>query len=133
MAIIRNNKNTYSDLDLTLTVNPNTKDFSVLLDDNAVKRTIRHILQLEKYDIPFDNTKYSNIKKTLFEPVTFITASVLESQIKYILNRIDNRIKVLDVSVNANSAEDGFDVYIFYNIVYFENNSKLHIFLQRVR
>jgi phage baseplate assembly protein W len=99
MPLVTNTSNVYSDIDLSFNVNPNSKDVSTLLDASAVKRAIRHTLLLNKYDIPFDSTKYSNVNKILFEPISYITSSVLESAIKFAITQLDSRITIINIKV----------------------------------
>lgn len=133
MPLIQSKANIYTDIDLNMFANPNTGDIGILNNINAVKRSIRHSIFFDKFDIPFDDVNYSNIKRLLFEPISTISASILSNRILNIIERLDPRVNIVDIKVRANNTEDGYDVNIIFNVNYLQDNQTLQIFLQRNR
>jgi phage baseplate assembly protein W len=60
---------TYTDFDLTMTVNPWNGDVPILTDDVAVKRSIKNLVLTNLYERPMKNEIGSNIRAMLFKPV----------------------------------------------------------------
>lgn len=79
----------YSDFDLTLTKNPFTRDIVVLTNLNAIKRSIKNLFQIDKYDIPFKNYGIGLLKTLLFDPVDTISANNILTQVEWIVTITD--------------------------------------------
>lgn len=133
MPIIQNKENIYSDINLDFIGNPNTGDIGILYNVNAVKKSIKHCLFFNKFDIPFDDINYSNIKYLLFEPISNISASILSRRIINVITRLDKRVIIEDVIVKPNEIDDGYDVTILFSLNYTIGKQILQLFLQRNR
>ena len=66
----------YSDLDLDFTRNPVTSDVVKLTDVEAVKRSVKNLIQTNHYERPFHPEIGSDVRALLFENI-HLKASVL--------------------------------------------------------
>ncbi len=123
----------YSDFDLTLTKNPFTRDIVVLTNLNAIKRSIKNLFQIDKYDIPFKNYGIGLLKTLLFDPVDTISANNILTQVEWIVTHYEPRINLQKVIVNENQSEDGYDVTIYFNVKSLNRTEEMNLFLKRVR
>jgi len=64
----------YKDLDLDFNRNVVTNDVNKLTDAEAVKRSVRNLIQTNHFERPFHPEIGGNVRALLFEPVTPLTA-----------------------------------------------------------
>ena len=84
----------YSDLDLTFTASPATGDVSISYDEQSVIRSVRNLLMTNYYERPFQPTLGSNLNALLFEPISAITASSIETEITNVINNYEPRATI---------------------------------------
>ena len=87
-------KKIYADLDLTFTRNPGTGDVSMSYDEQSVIRSVRNLLMTNFYERPFQPTLGSNLNAFLFEQISAITASSIETEIKNVVNNFEPRVSI---------------------------------------
>jgi len=126
-------KNLFKDLDLDFAPHPMTGDVPQKKDEEAVKRSIRNLVLMNKYDKPFKPEVDSRITRLLFEPATPITAVVLRSNIIDILNRYEPRAKINDVMVVFNDEKNMFEVSISFMLLNTRETSKVFVTIERLR
>ena len=123
----------YTDFDLSMNRNPFTNDVPPLINSSAVKRSIRHLFMLNKYDIPFEDSGNNMLKNMLFEPISKIVQGNIQSQIEWLIKKYEPRVKLLKVNVKVASDEKGYEVTIYFKIISLNMEDQMDIFLQRVR
>ena len=126
-------KNLFKDLDLDFVPHPMTGDVPQKKDEEAVKRSIRNLVLMNKYDKPFKPEVDSRITRLLFEPATPITAVVLRSNIIDMLNRYEPRAKINDVMVVFNDEKNMFEVSISFMLLNTRETSKVFVTIERLR
>ena len=67
----------YSDLDLFFTKKSSDSDISKVTDVQAVKRSIRNLVQLNTYEKPFHPEISGGVREMFFELMSPITANVI--------------------------------------------------------
>jgi phage baseplate assembly protein W len=123
----------YKDLDMSLIQHPVSGDIIPITNGAAVKRSIRHLLSLEKYDIPFDSSTFSIIRGLLFEPASLVIESNMKSLIKWIIDTFEPRAELKRVDITTNPREDGYSIDIFFKILSLNTDEQMNIFLKRIR
>lgn len=123
----------YKDIDLALTVHPLTKDLTLKVNADAIKRSIRHIFMWRKWDIPFNADCHNHLMDILFELNTIFTSAIIKTRSEWLLKTYEPRIEVLDIMVKTNDEESGYDITITYIIKNVRQEDNLNLFLQRVR
>ena len=126
-------KKIYSDLDLTFTASPATGDVSVSFDEQAVIRSVRCLLMTNFYERPFQPTLGSNMNALLFEPISSITASSLETEITNVINNYEPRATIDNVKVVALPDANAFHVNLSFYIGNNSSPSAVNILLERNR
>ena len=71
----------YKDIDLDFGRNVVTNDVNKLTDVEAVKRSVRNLIQTNHFERPFHPEICGNVRALLFEPVTPFTALNLQRKI----------------------------------------------------
>lgn len=123
----------YRDLDMSLIQHPISGDIIPLTNATSVKRSVRHLLSLNKYDIPFDSSTFSVIRGLLFEPASLVVESNMKSLIEWLINTYEPRAKVTKINVSLDSREDGYSIDIFFKIISLNTDEQMNIFLKRIR
>jgi phage baseplate assembly protein W len=107
------NDHIYSDLDLTFKKVPGTKDVAMKYDEQAVIRSIRNLLSTSLYERLFQPDIGSSLNKLLFEPVTSITATMIEDEIIRMIYNYEPRASVSQIFVTAKADSNEFDVSMY--------------------
>jgi phage baseplate assembly protein W len=131
MAIV-NTKN-YSDFDVKFIPHPVTRDLVKKTGTNAVVQSVMDLVQLSHYEKPFHPEIGSNIRKLLFEPLDNITANLLSQEIRIVLGNFEPRVSVIDVFVQSNINDDGYEVTIEFSVISLPNPVSITVFLERLR
>ena len=116
MAINRISR-AFKDISLSFTPHPVTKDLSILKNENAIKKSVRNLIQTIPTERFFNPVLGSEVRDSLFEFVDFGTASVIEEQILTTLNNFEPRIDNVSVDVFPKPNLNEFEVTVFFNIV----------------
>lgn len=108
----------YLDYDYNLSRTSN-KDFDFLENYDAIHQSIMTIIMTKKgartkYQNPYFG---SNVHKLLFEKMTLFTTIQIKKEIGLALELWEPRIKVIEIKVDPNYANNSYDVIIQYNIV----------------
>ena len=117
MAIKRISR-AFKDISLSFTPHPVTKDLTVLRNENAIKRSVRNIVQTIPTERSFNSILGSDVRNLLFDNyVDFGTASVIEDQIRIAIQNFEPRVDNLQVNVNPKPDENEFEVNVLFDII----------------
>ena len=123
----------YSDLDLDFTRNPVTSDVVKLTDVEAVKRSVKNLIQTNHYERPFHPEIGSDVRALLFENMTPLTALNLERKVVEVLVNFEPRAKIVDVRANADLDGNGYHLTISFYVDGIQTPITVETFLQRLR
>jgi|TARA_B110000483_G_scaffold129874_1_gene155581 phage baseplate assembly protein W len=124
----------YKDVSLSFTRHPITGDIAKLTDADAVKRSVRNLINTDFYERPFHPEIGSNIRKTLFEPVDVSTAEDLSTYIEECIVNFEPRVELKSVQVNATNDMNGYNVIIeFYLVNSQDGLETIEIGMERLR
>lgn len=107
----------FKDISLTFEPHPVTKDLPVLVNERAISRSIRNLVETITTERFFNPEIGSNIRSSLFEFIDFGTAIFIEDQIDNLIFRYEPRVTDVNVSVNPLIDENAFEVTVNYTIV----------------
>jgi phage baseplate assembly protein W len=116
MAIQRISQS-FTDISLSFEPHPVTKDLPVLKNADAIRRSVRNIVQTIPQEKFFNSIFGSDITGSLFEFVDFGTASIIEDQIKLSIDNFEPRVDNVQVQVNPDPDLNRFDVTIIFDII----------------
>ena len=116
MAIKRVSR-AFKDISLSFTPHPITKDLPVLRNENAIKKSVRNLIQTIPTERFFNSVLGSEVRDSLFEFVDFGTESVIQNQILITLENFEPRIENVNVEVEPRPDLNEFEVTVFFNIV----------------
>ena len=124
---------TFKDLDLDFGLNSVTKDVNKLTDAEAIKRSVRNLINTNNYERPFRPEIGSGIRGLLFEPMTELTSHFMQLKIAEILNEYEPRISLSDIVINNQEDKNAYAVSIHFVIVGSLEPVVVDTFLERLR
>ena len=110
----------FKDISLSFDVHPITKDITVLKNADAIKRSLRNIIQTIKGERFFNPTFGSEIASSLFDFVDIGSAAVLEELIRIAIRNEEPRVSVEgypNIEVIPKIDDNGFEVTIYFDII----------------
>ena len=120
MAIIKKSKG-FRDISLSFKRHPITNDIAALKDTDAIKRSVRNLVQTIPNERFFNSALGSEVRDSLFETapgfIDFGTASIIERQIQTTIENFEPRVNNLDVNVNPKPDTNEFEVNVFFDII----------------
>jgi len=128
------NAQVFSDLNLNFVAHPLTGDITKLTNIEAVKRSVRNLVNTNFYERPFHPEIGSNVRAVLFEPVSQIIEDVLSRHIQDVIENFEPRVELININSKANLDENAYSV----TIEFFVRNSPsgvqtVNLFLERLR
>ena len=116
MAIKRISR-AFKDISLSFEPHPITKDLQILKNENAIRRSVRNIVETIPTERFFNSILGSDVRGSLFEFVDFGTASVIERQIIIALDNFEPRIDNVQVQVDPFPDRNSFNVTVLFDII----------------
>ena len=116
MAIQRISR-AFKDISLSFEPHPVTKDLQVLKNENAIRRSVRNIVETIPTERFFNSLLGSDVRSSLFEFVDFGTASVIQDQIQIAIENFEERVENLIVEVDPIPDDNTFNVTVIFDII----------------
>ncbi len=123
----------YSDFFVNLTPHPDTKQLVRLTNEDAVKRSIRNLVNTGQYERLFQPDIKCNIQKILFENITEQSKETLKLYITETIENYEPRCKLLEVRVDANDFKQEYVVTIIFLVINKPDAQSVNIKLKRLR
>ena len=106
----------FKDISLSFEPHPVTKDLPILKNENAIKRSVRNLVETMFTERFFNSLIGTGVRSALFEFVDYGSASSIESQIIATLNNYEPRIENTRVNVFPSPDDNRFEVTIVFDI-----------------
>ena len=107
----------FKDISLSFEPHPITKDLPVLINERAIARSVRNLVETIPTERPFNPFLGSNVRSSLFEFVDYGTASNIKDQIETSVKNWEPRVDNLVVNVNPQPDNNAFDCTVIFDIV----------------
>tara|TARA_B100001996_G_scaffold123125_1_gene93134 strand:- start:1928 stop:2335 length:408 start_codon:yes stop_codon:yes gene_type:complete len=112
----RNLSRQFRDLSIGMKNNPNTEDFSVVKNENAIKQSIKNLILTGFGERPFQPTKGSRLRQMLFENFDVFMAEELKEEIFNVCSRFEPRVVINEVRLEVADTND-LEVEVDYTII----------------
>ena len=106
----------FKDISLSFSPHPVTKDLPVLLNERAIVRSVRNLVETIPTERFFNSNLGSDVRKSLFEFVDFGTAAIIEDQIVDVIDAYEPRVTNLVVQVDPQPDNNSFGVNVIFDI-----------------
>ncbi len=123
----------YKDLDLDFGRNTVTNDVNKLTDVEAVKRSVRNLINTNHFERPFHPEIGGNVRALLFENMTPLTALNLQRKIEEVLNNFEPRAKITQILADPDIDRNGYRLEIKFYVIGIQNPITVETFLERLR
>lgn len=123
----------YSDVNSLMQAHPNTKDISVVENEDSVKNAIRNILLTRKGERFFNPSFGSGIYSVLFENMSPATEGDLRTIINNALENYEPRANVLKLEVSPYPDENGVVITLVFSVINRTEPVVMNILLDRIR
>ena len=102
----------YTDLDLFFGRKSSNNDVRQVTDAQAVKRSLRNLVQLNTYEKPFHPEIAGGVRELLFEPMSPLVAVVIARKIEDVITNFEPRVLLQRVNVNSFPDQNAIDITI---------------------
>ena len=123
----------YKDLDLDFGRNIVTNDVNKLTDVEAVKRSVRNLINTNHFERPFHPELGGNVRALLFEPMTPLTALNLQRKVEEVLTNFEPRAKITQILADPDIDRNGYRLEIKFYVIGILNPITVETFLERLR
>lgn len=107
----------FKDISLSFEPHPVTKDLPILKNENAIRRSVRNIVQTIPTERFFNPLLGSDITQSLFEFIDFGTASVIQRQIEISISNFEPRVENVIIDVDPTPDSNSFNVTVIFDII----------------
>ena len=107
----------FKDISLSFEPHPVTKDLQVLKNENAIRRSVRNIVETIPTERFFNSLLGSDVRSSLFEFVDFGTASTIQDQIQVAIENFEERVENLYIEVDPVPDDNTFNVMVIFDII----------------
>tara|TARA_Y100000022_G_C13098503_1_gene305668 strand:- start:259 stop:660 length:402 start_codon:yes stop_codon:yes gene_type:complete len=107
----------FKDISFAFDPHPVTKDLPVLVNERAIIRSVRNLVETIPTERPFNSSLGSDIRGSLFEFVDVANAYVISEQIRNTVEFYEPRISNLKVEVDPRPDDNAFSCNVFFDIV----------------
>ena len=123
----------FKDLNLGFEQNTATKDIQKITDVEAVKRSVRNLINTNHYEKPFHPEIGSNLRAMLFELMTPQMTHVISKQVENLINNYEPRCNLVQVFTQPRLERNGYSVQISFRVQNHPDEVIVESFLERLR
>ena len=118
MPVIRQRQSkAFKDISLSFKRHPVTNDILALTNEDAIKRSVRNLVETVNEERFFNPLIGSHVRESLFELPDNQVRATLKSQIENSILNFEPRVDLTDVIVNHPNDTNDLEVTISYDIV----------------
>ena len=121
----------WTDIDINLTLHPQSKDVVLKYDINSIKRSIKTLLSTNHYERPFKPNLGANFSSLLFEMIDTTSLIVAEQNIKEMIHTYEPRAEIDNIFLNTYG--NTVDISILFTVLNRPEPQELSLILERVR
>ena len=123
----------YKDLNLDFQKNTATKDIQKITDIEAVKRSVRNLINLNHYEKPFHPEIGSNLRAMLFENMTPQMNVTISRHIEMLISNYEPRARLVTVRTLPQFDRNAYAVTINFQVVNQPEPVVVETLLERLR
>ena len=128
MAIKRTSR-AFKDISLSFSPHPVTKDLPVLLNERAITRSVRNLVETIPTERFFNSRLGTDVRDSLFENFTATTVTIIEDQIRETVRNFEPRVGEIGVEVEARQDANELEVKVLFDIIGLDTPTQSFTFL----
>ena len=106
----------FKDISLSFSPHPVTKDLPVLVNERAVIRSVRNLVETIPTERFFNSILGTDIRDTLFGNYDRAEVMMIEDQIRKTLGNFEPRVSNVGATVRARPDDNNLDISVFFDI-----------------
>ena len=115
MAIQRKSR-AFKDISLSFSPHPVTKDLPVLVNERAVIRSVRNLVETIPTERFFNSLLGTDVRDSLFDNFDRMNIMMIEDQIREVLGNFEPRVSKVGATVKAIPDDNTLNVTVFFDI-----------------
>ena len=116
MAIQRKSR-AFKDISLSFSPHPVTRDLPVLVNERAISRSVRNLVETIPTERFFNSLIGTDIRDSLFENFTPLTVTVMEDQIRTTIANYEPRVNNVKLEVIGLPDRNTLEIKVLFDIV----------------
>ena len=116
MAIQRKSR-AFKDISLSFSPHPVTKDLPVLLNERAITRSVRNLVETIPAERFFNSLLGTDIRSSLFENFHASTVTIIEDQIRESIRNFEPRVGEIGIEIEARPDLNELEVKVRFDII----------------
>ena len=116
MAIKRKSR-AFKDISLSFNPHPVTKDLPVLINERAIVRSVRNLVETIPTERFFNSLIGTDIRDSLFDNFTSVTVTIIEDQIRTTIRNFEPRVSNVGIEVDGFPDSNAINVKVLFDIV----------------
>ena len=118
MPIIRQQQSrAFKDISLSFKRHPVTNDILALTNEDAIKRSVRNLVETVNEERFFNPLIGSHVRESLFKLADNSLRATLKTQIRTTIENFEPRVNLTDVIVNHPNDTNDLEIKIVYDII----------------
>ena len=101
---------------MSFSPHPVTKDLPVLVNERAIVRSVRNLVETIPTERFFQPLLGTDIRDSLFENFSRTTVNIIEDQVRDTVRSYEPRVENVGVEVNAKPDDNTFEVKVLFEI-----------------
>ena len=106
----------FKDISLSFSPHPVTKDLPVLLNERAVVRSVRNLVETIPTERFFDSDLGTDIRASLFENFNATTVTIIEDQVRSTIRKYEPRVDDIGVEVDGLPDRNALEIKVIFTI-----------------
>ena len=102
---------------MSFSPHPVTKDLPVLLNERAIVRSVRNLVETIPTERFFNPNLGTDIRDSLFENFSRHTVHIIEDQVRNTVRNFEPRVGDIGVEVTAKPDDNTYEVKVLFDIV----------------
>ena len=115
MAIQRTSR-AFKDISLSFSPHPVTRDLPVLVNERAIVRSVRNLVETIPTERFFNPLLGTDIRDSLFENYSRTTVTIIEDQIRDTIRNFEPRVDEIGIEVVGRPDDNALDVKVLFTI-----------------
>ena len=107
----------FKDISLSFSPHPVTKDLPVLLNERAIVRSVRNLVETIPTERFFNSLIGTDIRDSLFESFSASTVTIIEDQVRETIRNFEPRVGELSIEVDGRPDQNELEVKVIFDIV----------------
>ena len=107
----------FKDISLSFSPHPVTKDLPVLVNERAISRSVRNLVETIPTERFFNSLIGTDIRDSLFENFTPLTVTVMEDQIRTTIANYEPRVNNVKLEVIGLPDRNTLEIKVLFDIV----------------